>query len=1192
MKSIQSFILLLPLFLAASSVAQQKQRVTENWEFLRQDLGGVWEAVRPSQPGSPETLPLWESVTLPHCYNAVDAVDPNANYYQGPAWYRTSLDINNPYSRGRVLLHFEGAGQKTEVYIHTEKVAEHIGGYDEWTVDITAAIDAFKNKDAYAAQFQGKVPIAIRCDNSRDLELIPSDLSDFNLYGGIYRYVNLVYMPQLSVDKLFAVATTDADGNEGQIQLSARFHNPDGIKEADVVVELFDPHGKLAVSRQQRIALGSGSSAVGNMLVEHPALWSPATPSRYTLWLSITAGNDTATHTERIGFRHFEFVEKGPFRLNGERLLLRGTHRHEDHAGVGAAMTEEMIWREMHLMKDMGVNFIRLGHYQQSRIVLEACDSLGILVWEEIPWCRGGLGGEVYKAQARRMLTNMIEQHYNHPSVIIWGLGNENDWPGDFEEFDRQKIRAFMKELHDLSHELDPTRKTAIRRCDFCKDIVDVYSPSIWAGWYRGVYTDYKTASKVEFEKVDRFLHVEWGGDSHARRHSENPDNGLSAVMNSTTADERAGDASLFGGPARVSKDGDWSESYISNLIDWHLKEQETMPWLTGTAYWPFKDFSTPIRPENPVPYVNQKGVVERNLNKKEAYYIFQSYWTEKPMAHIYGHTWPVRWGEIGEQKMVKVYSNCTEAELFVNGVSQGTKRRDSQDFPAAGLRWMVVLKEGRNTLEVVAQKDGVTVKDSITQIYQTEPWLKPATVRLETVATEADTVTLQATLLDENGVLCLDAADYIYFSAIGDGYLLADLGTSDGSRTVQAYNGRAIIRLKRTGPHAVVAASADHLETVLLELSDGSLKTDSMKAVITEVLREKTMLDAQWALNRQPETITANIAQRSAGGRHDFYSEGDYWWPDPDNPDGPYIRRDGVTNPDNFVDHRLALIRFSRVVGALVSAWKLTDNKVYIHHALRHVSAWFIDPDTRMNPSLHYAQAIKGRATGRGIGIIDTIHLIEVAQALGILADAGLLPPGMLQGTRKWFDEYLKWLTTHPYGIEEMNAANNHGTCWVMQVAAFARYTGNDAVMRQCAARYKTVLLPQQMAEDGSFPLETERTKPFGYSLFNLDAMATICSLLSTPTDNLWTYTTATNRSVKKGIRYLLPYVHKKDSWPHGRDVMYWEQWPIAQPFLFLGALAYRDEVLLDTWVALNHNPTDDEVIRNLPLRYPLLWL
>ncbi len=367
---------------------------------------------------------------------------------------------------------------------------------------------------------------------------------------------------------------------------------------------------------------------------------------------------------------------------------------------------------------------------------------------------------------------------------------------------------------------------------------------------------------------------------------------------------------------------------------------------------------------------------------------------------------------------------------------------------------------------------------------------------------------------------------------------------------------------------------------------------SNAINTTITNTLREKTLKDAQWALAQHPETVTASIAERSAGGKHDFYSEGDYWWPDPQNPDGPYIRRDGLTNPDNFVDHRLAMIRFSRIVGTLVSAWKITGEDHYIQHALRHVAAWFIDADTRMNPSLLYAQAIKGHVTGRGIGIIDTIHLIEVAQALRLLEEAGMLDNDFLDATKAWFDEYLTWLTTHPYGIEEMNAKNNHGTCWVMQVAAFAQYTGNREILQLCTNRYKDVLLPQQLAADGSFPLETERTKPYGYSLFNLDAMATICHLLSHDGNNLWEYKTADSLSIQKGIQFMLPYVQDKTLWPYDQDVMYWENWPVAQPFLFLGALAYGDATLLDTWVSLEHNPTEDEVIRNLPLRYPLLWL
>jgi len=814
-----SFILLLVVGVNQLSQAQINKRLINDWEFVKQDLGGVWEAVRPVKLGQPEELPFWEKVSLPHCFNAVDAVDPDVNYYQGPGWYRTNISVDNPYANGRTLLHFEGAGQKTSVYLYNTKVAEHVGGYDEWTADLTEAIADFKKSPVFKTQFKGKIPLVIRCDNSRDLEMIPSSLSDFNVYGGIYRYLNLVYTPQLSVDKLFAHATVDAKGSLGKLTVKARLFNPDYLKAASVRINLVDPAGKSIATFSKSIATFSGDSLLWETTLKSPKLWSTELPQQYELKMSITVDGVTSTLAEKVGFRHFEFVKKGPFTLNGKRLLLRGTHRHEDHAGVAAAMTEEMIITEMKMMKEMGVNFIRLGHYQQSRIVLDLCDSLGILVWEEIPWCRGGLGGPIYQAQGKRMLTNMIEQHYNHPSIIIWGLGNENDWPGDFTEFDQQKIRAFMKELNDLSHLLDPSRSTAIRRCDFCRDIVDVYSPSIWAGWYRGDYTEYKDVSLGEFNKSDRFLHVEWGGDSHARRHSENPDNALSKIKKGGGADERAGDASLYGGAARVSKDGDWSESYIANLIDWHLKEQETMPWLSGTAYWPFKDFSTPIRPENPVPYVNQKGVVERDFTKKEAFYIFQSYWTTVPMVHLYGHSWPVRWGEEGEEKMVKVYSNCDEAELFVNGKSYGIKKRNSQDFPAAGLRWQVPMNKGKYTFKVVAKKGKVVISDEITQMYQTDKWSAPAKMTLEKTEEKDGIATLEVKMFDTKNVQCLDASNQVSFTLVGDGELIRDQGTSTGAAKLQLYNGRAIIQLKTNNAKSTIAVQAKGIPTVFLNL-------------------------------------------------------------------------------------------------------------------------------------------------------------------------------------------------------------------------------------------------------------------------------------------------------------------------------------------------------------------------------------
>lgn len=363
-------------------------------------------------------------------------------------------------------------------------------------------------------------------------------------------------------------------------------------------------------------------------------------------------------------------------------------------------------------------------------------------------------------------------------------------------------------------------------------------------------------------------------------------------------------------------------------------------------------------------------------------------------------------------------------------------------------------------------------------------------------------------------------------------------------------------------------------------------------KDLVKSVLKQGVLEHAATNLKEEPVTVTSFIAERSAGDIHDFYSEGDYWWPDSLNPDGPYIRRDGETNPDNFVAHRHAMVRFSSIVGNLTSAYLLTEDKKYVDAVLEHVRAWFVNESTKMNPNLLYAQAIKGVTTGRGIGIIDTIHLIEVAQSLWQLERAGVLSKDDLRSTKQWFADYLKWMSTHQYGIDEMNAKNNHGTCWVMQAAVFARYAGDKDMMDFCRKRYKEVLLPKQMAEDGSFPLETARTKPYGYSLFNLDAMATICQTLSDKNDNLWNYTAEGSKNIEKGIKFVYPYVLDKESWTYPKDVMYWDEWPVAHPFLLFGALQADNESWLSTWAQLEHFPVTDEVVRNLPVRNPLIWI
>jgi len=355
---------------------------------------------------------------------------------------------------------------------------------------------------------------------------------------------------------------------------------------------------------------------------------------------------------------------------------------------------------------------------------------------------------------------------------------------------------------------------------------------------------------------------------------------------------------------------------------------------------------------------------------------------------------------------------------------------------------------------------------------------------------------------------------------------------------------------------------------------------------------RARILKAANQYLSEQPITMTTSISPRSAGGPHDFFSEGDYWWPDPKDRNGPYIQRDGMSNPDNFTAHRQYLMRLSLQVPALAAAWMITKDNRYAIHAAHHLRAWFIDDRTRMNPNLQYAQAIRGRVTGRGTGIIDTIHLVEVARAIEVLENSRALRQADLKAIKQWFADYLKWMTTHPNGLEERDAKNNHGTCWVMQVAAFARLTSDRALMDYCGNRFKTVLLPDQMAVDGSFPLEMKRTKPYGYSLFNLEAMATICQILSTPKYNLWTFELADGRGMRRAMEFMSQFIRNKKTWPLQPDVMYDQYWPMRQNSLLFAGLAFDKPDYIEIWKSLPADSTVEEVTRNFFIRQPALWI
>jgi len=365
--------------------------------------------------------------------------------------------------------------------------------------------------------------------------------------------------------------------------------------------------------------------------------------------------------------------------------------------------------------------------------------------------------------------------------------------------------------------------------------------------------------------------------------------------------------------------------------------------------------------------------------------------------------------------------------------------------------------------------------------------------------------------------------------------------------------------------------------------------KSQSPSAMVAAADHDRVLRQADHWLPEPPQTITAFSSPRSPGGPHDFFSEADYFWPNPANPSGPYKEIDGKSNPDNFQDHRRAMIRLSLAMPALTAGYVLTRRKDYARAAAAHLLEWFVTPATRMTPNLEYSQGVRnGGPTGRSYGIIDTLHLVEVARAAGFVR--AFLSAAEWTALQGWFRDYLTWMKTSEKGIKERDATNNHGICWGLQVAEFARLADDDATRAEVRERFTHVQLPMQMAPNGGFPRELARTKPYGYSIFNFDVASTLCWSLGQ--QEMVRFSLPDGRGMCRAAEFLEPYLADKSKWPYRHDVQHWESWPVRSPgLLFCGVACHNDDYLA-LWRRLDPDPTDPEIIRNYPIRQPVLWV
>ncbi|UCE17239.1 MAG: glycoside hydrolase family 2 protein [Gemmatimonadota bacterium] len=652
------------------------EKINSDWKFHKGDIEKGFHIVLDDTQ--------WEPVDIPHTWNAQDpydhrdvddGLDITVSYYRGPSWYRKSIRFDNNDRSNRISLVFEGANKVAEVWMNETKVGTHIGGCSGFEFDITSYV-----------RFGEENLIAVRVDNSYHYD-IPPQSADYTMYGGIYRDVYVVKTASVYLGHSL-ISTPSVTHDAAKVKIEVPVTNKRGVEfRGDLEISLLNPVGTVIQETLKEVRISKGSPRdirIEMNEIEKPQFWSPDTPHLYTVRIRLREKDEIIDEiSERFGLRWFRFDPNDGFFLNGEYMRLKGVNRHQDRAGYGNAVPNHLHTEDMHFIKSMGANFVRLAHYQQDQAVLYACDSLGLLVWEEIPVVRS-VGKEKFSQNAKNMLREMITQHSNHPCIIIWGLMNEV--MRDQRDEELHWAVDLCRELNTIAKDLDPSRYTA--QAQF-KDrgtdvltITDITGFNKYYGWYSDTFDKlgpYLDEQKELFpDKV--FIISEYGAGSDRGYHVENP-----------TAP-------------------DFTENWQLKLHQSYWKQITERRYIAGSAVWNMFDFGS-WEKGGTIPHINQKGLMSFDRKPKDIFYFYQSLWTEDPMVYIVSHTWRKRYGTKGQTKDVEVFSNCDQVELYVNGASVGLKT--SRPY-----LWDVNFSKGVNHIKAVGKKEDSIVEDEISISY------------------------------------------------------------------------------------------------------------------------------------------------------------------------------------------------------------------------------------------------------------------------------------------------------------------------------------------------------------------------------------------------------------------------------------------------------------------------------------------
>ncbi len=674
-------------------------------ERLTTSINSLWRFQK--QETSPFTsnpdVSDWQIVNLPHTWNNKDVLDDGKRgYYRGKGWYYKKLrESFNPKMKN-YFLHFEGANQYTQVYINGKKAGEHIGGYSAFTIDITSYL-----KDNHQNE------LLIMVDNAHDKDIPPLS-ADFTFFGGIYRDVFLIETSKIHFNVLdhgskgIFIKTPEITAEKATASINGSIRNT--LKKQgkySIKYTIYNPKGESVVEDVSTINVKKDAIIIpfniNNIDIPNPLLWSPDSPHLYRLEIAITQkGKLLDSDYINFGIRTFSFDANTGFYLNGKPLKLIGANRHQDYPEMGNALSDDLHRSDLKLLKDMGANFIRLAHYPQDPAILEEADRIGLLVWEETPLVNEVTISEKHDSNSEVMLKEMIRQHYNHPSVIIWGYMNEIYWAHRF--IDKKVVNkhteatvALAKRLENVARTEDPTRYTAmaLHRYPLYEEsgidkIPQIVGWNLYHGWYYDTYEDFGKFLDEQHRKYPNRVHLvsEFGAGSDPRFHSLTP--------------ERF-DFTIEGHKRMM-------ESYLKQILE--------RPYISGATVWNLIDFSSERRID-PNPHINNKGLVSADRTPKDVYFLFKAALSKEPYLKIAETNWINRAGINSQTLPVQVYTNLKEIKLFQNGKSLGVKK--AKDYSAI---WDVVFQEGKNQFEAKGVYKEKTLQDILLIQYKGLPTL------------------------------------------------------------------------------------------------------------------------------------------------------------------------------------------------------------------------------------------------------------------------------------------------------------------------------------------------------------------------------------------------------------------------------------------------------------------------------------